>query len=356
MVDFMIKEKTKRTVKYIDKVFLNYRISRWHAQRSAPASIIMDVSGACNLNCTMCSLKEWFPKSEPKMMSPEIVDKIVSYVKNIKHITLQCNCEPLINPDVHLIIQSLKKENPSIVVSLVTNGTLLSMERSQQLIQGGVDEIAISIDGATKESYERVRKGANFEKVMENISNFNRLRERDGKKRLKLGIITVLTRNNLDELYDICKLAIALHADGFYVNGLEAYSEEQYPAVVYGSTIDRNARKIFNKVRSLSRKNHIALSLPELKLRGRSTCLLTGFVIDTQGNVFPCGALSYERPFFRDHTRFVHPRICMGNVMEQPIQHIVSSPDFVKFRKELLRGKLPHYCRECLIKDKVICI
>jgi radical SAM protein with 4Fe4S-binding SPASM domain len=61
-----------------------------------------------------------------------------------------------------------------------TNGVALTPELSQKLIDAGLDYIIFSVDAFTKETYEKIRIGADFTKVMANINEFIKLRT--GKK------------------------------------------------------------------------------------------------------------------------------------------------------------------------------
>jgi MoaA/NifB/PqqE/SkfB family radical SAM enzyme len=242
-----------------------------------------------------------------------------------------------------------------MVVSFVTNGTLLTRKRSEQLLESGIDEIVVSMDGATEESYEDVRVGSHFQKVIENIRTFNEVRANSGRSHTRLGAITVATTANLAELSKIMKLAISLGANHFQVNGLEPYTEEQQSTIVYGQKPDTRTKAAFTELRVLAGKHGIALTLPQLRLRARNYCVRSMIAIDPSGNVFPCAQLSYKRPFFRDNEQKMHPRVCFGNLRESSLDDIVTSPAFVAHSDAVLRGTLPTYCKGCLIKDLVIC-
>ena len=68
-----------------------------------------------------------------------------------------------------------------------TNATILTEESSRRLIQAGLDYIIFAFDGATKATYEKYRKGAEFEKVRENILGFLKV-----KKELKSKIFCIV--------------------------------------------------------------------------------------------------------------------------------------------------------------------
>jgi MoaA/NifB/PqqE/SkfB family radical SAM enzyme len=70
-------------------------------------------------------------------------------------------------------------------VKIFTNGSLLSASRSLSLIEAGLDEIKISMDGATKEEFERIRVPLKFDRVVQNVKRLI------GVKRLKQSPIRV---------------------------------------------------------------------------------------------------------------------------------------------------------------------
>ena len=53
-----------------------------------------------------------------------------------------------------------------------TNGILLNKKISTDLIKSGLTRIQISIDAITKETYDKVRPGGNYNKIIENINEF----------------------------------------------------------------------------------------------------------------------------------------------------------------------------------------
>jgi len=65
-------------------------------------------------------------------------------------------------------------------VSTNTNGQLLTNRLSQELLKAGLDEIFISIDAASKKTYEKIRIGLNYEKVVKNVKNLVKLKKKIG--------------------------------------------------------------------------------------------------------------------------------------------------------------------------------
>ena len=63
-------------------------------------------------------------------------------------------------------------------ISIVTNGYLLTPKVADSLIEAGLNEIIISIDGFTEETYEKIRVGLKFEKLLENLEGLTSIKNR----------------------------------------------------------------------------------------------------------------------------------------------------------------------------------
>jgi radical SAM protein with 4Fe4S-binding SPASM domain len=57
---------------------------------------------------------------------------------------------------------------------LATNATLLTRRRGQELMAAGLDTLVISLDAASAETYERIRRGGSFTRTCANVEAFLR--------------------------------------------------------------------------------------------------------------------------------------------------------------------------------------
>jgi len=76
--------------------------------------------------------------------------------------------EPLIDKRLPEFVEYAKTQGIDNI-SVVTNGYLLTPQIADSLVESGLNEIIISMDGFTSETYDRIRIGLNFEKLAENI-------------------------------------------------------------------------------------------------------------------------------------------------------------------------------------------
>jgi len=137
----------------------------------------------CNAQCGMCFMDKM--SNTNHQMSDKLYEKIINeagtYSKLIEMFILARNGEPLLDSKLEQRIK-LAKQNGMKLVSISTNASLLTEKRAKAIIESGLDDIRFSIDGMTKESFEKIRKGLKFKKVMENCLNFIKLRDQHGIK------------------------------------------------------------------------------------------------------------------------------------------------------------------------------
>jgi len=147
---------------------------------SVPKILNLEVTNFCNLNCPICVAKN---TREQGFLDINFLKKIIKENKAVlknQFIWLHFNGEPLLHPQLSEIIKIFKEVG--VKTRLSTNATLLTKEKSLELMKAGLDYIVFSVDGNTRETYEKIRKGAKFEKVENNILNFLRIKKEEGFK------------------------------------------------------------------------------------------------------------------------------------------------------------------------------
>ena len=80
-------------------------------------------------------------------------------------------------------------------------------ETSERLVDINLDEICVSIDGATKDTFELIRIKSNFERVRDNARNLNKKFDQSGVFPKRTKMHTVLQSKNLHELFDFIPFA-----------------------------------------------------------------------------------------------------------------------------------------------------
>ena len=134
-----------------------------------PSHLTVDVTNICNLKCPLCPTGIGAPgRSKGKMPLDKfrrIIDEIGRYLISIDLFNWG---EPLFNNEIYGMVAYAHKHH--IVTSISTNFNYLPGNSAERLITSGLDILILSIDGASKETYEKYRVGGNFSRVIDNIS------------------------------------------------------------------------------------------------------------------------------------------------------------------------------------------
>src|SRR5262249_32681121 len=110
--------------------------------------------------------------------------------------------EPFMDPKIYRRIEYCHRHSISTLLS--TNGTFLDEATAARLLRTPLEQITLSFDGATKESFEFYRKGARFEKVRDNFVRFARMKREQGSK-LQVVAQMIRMERNAGEVEDFIR-------------------------------------------------------------------------------------------------------------------------------------------------------
>ena len=146
-----------------------------------PIRMWIEPTNTCNLRCVMCpqSSERKFKRG---FMEFSLFKKIIDEAKHFVYdVNLHHSGESLLHPEILDMVRYTKEAG--IYTRLHTNATVLDEETAQGILDAGLDFLSFSFDGYDKETYEGIRRGANFEKTLDNILNFLRLKKTLGTQR-----------------------------------------------------------------------------------------------------------------------------------------------------------------------------
>lgn len=161
--------------------------------QSKPRMLMIVLTTRCNLECIMCS------RSNPRKDSTlpyDTVKKIRSLFPYLETIDWQGGEVFLIDYFKDLFLEA--KTYSNIDQSIVTNGLLIDEDWVRIFANSKVN-LTFSIDAVTKETYEYIRKRAQFEHLLENLKMINKSNKRYNNS-IQLHINTVVMRSNYKEL------------------------------------------------------------------------------------------------------------------------------------------------------------
>ena len=184
---------------------------------SHPISLYIDPSFACNLHCPHC-ISEMVREQgfNRRVMRSDRVRQILDrYGATLIRATLAMWGEPLLNKRFAEIVGLLKQYD--VFCETSTNLSLPLTDRAIEGIVGsGLDEMRLSIDGATQETYERYRVGGNLNQVLTNLRRLAETKRRLGTTTPRLRWQYLLFPWNRHEREAAERLAAEYGADEFY--------------------------------------------------------------------------------------------------------------------------------------------
>ncbi|MCR5236963.1 MAG: radical SAM protein [Lachnospiraceae bacterium] len=127
---------------------------------------------SCNLNCKWCYARNALDSD--KTLSFENAKKIVDSLIALKiHSIVLIGGEPTCYDNLPDLIRYIKKQDPSVVVALTTNGILLSdAAYVKNLTDSGLEKCNISIKAFTRDDFAKVTESCNgFDNVITGIRN-----------------------------------------------------------------------------------------------------------------------------------------------------------------------------------------
>ncbi len=151
----------------------SYLLKKPHVP-GGPLTLAIESTAKCNLFCPMCPRENiYFP---PKDMDLALFRKIIDEARNFLEFAVPYGVgEPLLNPEIYEMLAYCR--HLGVPTGISTNATLLTEEASRRLISSGLDYIIFAFDGATAATYEKYRKGGDFEKVRNNILCFLKVKQ-----------------------------------------------------------------------------------------------------------------------------------------------------------------------------------
>jgi spiro-SPASM protein len=153
-----------------------------------PSYYGIEVTRHCNLACIMCP-HPTFPSGSKGHMSHAVFERIISEIAPYAEIIkLHWVGEPLLHPNIIEMIRHAR-DNTDADLYMSTNATLLKGKLAEQLLTAGLTKLIISIDGNSPETYESIRKKADFDEVISNVEAFLNRVQIDGGPLCELQMI-----------------------------------------------------------------------------------------------------------------------------------------------------------------------
>jgi MoaA/NifB/PqqE/SkfB family radical SAM enzyme len=328
---------------------------RMHRPVTHLTKIYIEPTVACNLDCITCFRNAW--EQPIGRMSEESFEAILAGLREldpIPNVYFGGIGEPLFHPKTVDWIADVKALG--VKVELITNGTILTEKKSQELIDSGLDVLWVSIDGASPETYADVRMGAELPNIVRNLKRFAKMRPANHFPKPEIGIAFVAMKRNIADLPEVIKLGKSLKAKYYSVSNVQPATEEMQDDRLYMQTM--------HNIAFLQAPHLPWLSLPKMDFDETTRRALFetfnsqlninfagnnwGGASDTckfiedgtmsiawNGDVSPCWPLMHTHTSFLHGKQRVSKKHVIGNVTERSLSDLWSAPDYVAYRERL---------------------
>jgi MoaA/NifB/PqqE/SkfB family radical SAM enzyme len=318
-----------------------------------PRSLYVETTSRCNSKCQTCILTFGGREPAEDLTWPRF-RQIVDQFPVLERVLLHGIGEPLLNRDLTRMVAHLKARRARVIFN--SNVISLSAARAVSLVESGLDELRVSLDATTAETYARVRGADAFEKVVRNLEGLSRVMHARGATTPRVSLWFTVMKDNIEEIPGLVPLATRVGASGIYLqrlvyNGLGLAIAEQSLHARLGRRetdlirITRDAAAAAQLEWSSSGATAPEISLtPSSDERPWSACRRpwTLAYITVHGNVLPCCIA----PWITGH----YDGIVLGNLYRQSIDEIWWGARYEAFRRDLQTDTPPEPCVGCGVK------
>lgn len=121
----------------------------------------------------------------------KLTDKALFHlIRASRRVSVTGSGDPFASKHYRSVIRRITGLKGGPVVDLQTNGLLLARYWDELGLEGRAGHVLVSIDAAKKETYEIVRRGGNWEDLLENLSFLSALRKRGSVESVRLDFVT----------------------------------------------------------------------------------------------------------------------------------------------------------------------
>jgi len=322
-----------------------------------PRCVYIEVTNTCNLLCQTCPIT-FMDLEARNVLSYDNFLAIASQFPRIERAVLHGIGEPLLNKALPQMVTYLKQHKGSYVL-FNSNATLLKLDWQRSLIEAQLDELRISLDAATPETYRKIRGAPAFDKIVENLHGMVATKAALGSTLPKLSLWCTGMKENIAELPDLVRLAARLGIGEVYLQRLVFYDEDHTIGLaredqsLYGLT-DGYVEEIIHECERLSQELGVRLEASGATNPRNSLAKdqndpapwracqrpWTVTYVTVNGNILPCCIAPFATSDYQS--------IVLGNLFDRPFDDIWNGTKYQEFRSGLQSLHAPSdACAKC---------
>ena len=288
----------------------------------------------------------------PKDLTLAELKQVVEQFPTLDRVVLHGIGEPLLNRELFAMIAHLKAKGATVLFN--SDAISLTPQRALQLIGSGLDEYRVSLDAATRDTYQRIRGVDQFDRVVKNVRGLIDLQRRLKQKTPRVSLWFTAMKANIEELPTFVRLAGAIgvsevHAQRlvFYGQGLAVEVQSLHRA------LQQREEEFIEEAERLAVTCGIAFqasgaTTPLTSLKGKERVKRpwagcqrpwTLSYITANGNVLPCCISPWTAKDYHG--------LILGNALKDPFGSIWNGPRYQAFRETFETDVPPDPCRGC---------
>ena len=192
-----------------------------------PPIVMFEPTNICNLKCPMCpavSGKRILEKGKLELDNyKNLLDEIGPYIFQLQ---LWNQGEPFVHKDFLEMVRYAKEKGIMTITS--TNAHFVgSAEKAEEIVNSGLDQLIISMDGTNQESYEKYRINGDFNLVIYNLKLLAKAKEKLHSRLPLIELQFIVFKHNQQEIDKIIELAKELHLNRLSFKSPMVYTAEQ---------------------------------------------------------------------------------------------------------------------------------
>jgi len=300
---------------------------------SAPRRIVLELTNDCNLRCMMCGRQaanfastkldmDWFYALEPLF-------------DTIEEVTLMGWGEPTMHPGFVEMLQVINHH--AARKYFCTNGMRLDA-LTDAIFDNAVDIVAVSVDGASTETSNRIRCGSDLNKINAGLRNIVRIKKENHLLYPYMNYVFCAMKSNLQELPAMVEMTAEVGLEELKVVYLTAFHSRLVPEVLWDSP--NEVEESFGKAAERAEELGVLLKLPYVQGQ------------DPAGNTPHRPCIASYRDFFLGSDGFVRP--CMSTPVQLfkfdtsvDFMQQWNSKKFADYRNTVNSDGMCAACRRC---------
>lgn len=366
MIDLKLSKKIKLGFSY-PKIAFNTVFDTFfhrHHATSFPRIVNCFITEQCNFNCPMCHVVESRKKRlKLSQLTYQDIKKVIDQGSHYGFSLQLSGGEPLLHPQIIKIIKYAHKKR--VVTGLVTNGLLLK-KYAKELVNSGLDFLAVSLDGPDeKTQYKRGYVKNSFDLIIDGIKEVVSLRKNN--KFPNIRIATVITKNNLNNFEKIYSIIKDLKIDQWSISHYFYYhnqiSNEQnvfYKKYhtghdVWGQNLG-NTKQYLNlkeiKILKQKIKNILSINDQKLIISLAKDINLKKYYSGIKPSIMSRCTSPFQQVFIRGNgdVEICHGFI-VGNIKKENLFNLWHQEKVNRFRKIINKQKIIPACFRCCALD-----